>query len=268
MENQENQVPEVKNFLQSNTAKMIMVGFLTLVLLIPLFFVQDLIRERSQRKTQMVDEVTNLWGRDVQFYGPILRIPYTSYEAYNVTNSKTGVTTIERRAVNNYAYFFPNELKNTSNIRKNDNLKRGIFNHVVFTADMNFKGNFTSPNFTKLGIAEENIQWEKAAVIVKTTNLKSIKSELKIQLNKDTFSFESQNSDKSEYSVLATNTFDYKALMNTDTIDFNFAISYNGSNSVKFIPNSVLEEYEHCLTECCDGDEENGQESLHVTDNF
>ena len=236
MENQENQVPEVKNFLQSNTAKMIMVGFLTLVLLIPLFFVQDLIRERSQRKTQMADEVTNLWGRDVQFYGPILRIPYTSYEAYNVTNSKTGVTTIERRAVNNYAYFFPNDLKNTSNIRKNDNLKRGIFNHVVFTADMNFKGNFTSPNFTKLGIAEENIQWEKAAVIVKTTNLKSIKSELKIQLNKDTFSFESQNSDKSEYSVLATNTFDYKALMNTDTIDFNFAISYNGSNSVKFIP--------------------------------
>ncbi|WP_445452529.1 cell envelope integrity protein CreD [Flavobacterium sp. 25HG05S-40] len=236
MENQENQVPEVKNFLQSNTAKMIMVGFLTLVLLIPLFFVQDLIRERSQRKTQMVNEVTNLWGRDVQFYGPMLRIPYTSYEAYNVTNSKTGVTTIERRAVNNYAYFFPNELKNTSNIRKNDNLKRGIFNHVVFTADMNFKGNFTSPNFTKLGIAEENIQWEKAAVIVKTTNLKSIKSELKIQLNKDTFSFESQNSDKSEYSVLATNTFDYKALMNSDKIDFNFAISYNGSNSVKFIP--------------------------------
>ena len=239
MEISQNKTQEEKTgFFQSTTAKMLMVGFLTLVLLIPLFFVQDLIRERSQRKTEMVDEVTNLWGKDILFYGPILRIPYTSYEAYNVTNPKTGVTTIERKAVSNYAYFFPNELKNTSNIKKNESLKRGIFNHVVFTADMNFNGNFTSPNFTKLGIAEENIQWSKASIIVKTTNLKSIKSELKIQLNNDKFSFEPQNNDKSEneYSVLATNNFDYKTLVNKDKIDFNFGITYNGSNSVKFIP--------------------------------
>ncbi|MCF6133212.1 cell envelope integrity protein CreD [Flavobacterium wongokense] len=236
MENSENQVPETKSFFQSTTAKMLMVGFLTLVLLIPLFFVQDLIRERSQRKTEMVDEVTNLWGRDVQFYGPILRIPYSTYEAYNVTNPKTGMTTIERKAVTNYAYFFPNELKNTSNIKKNESLKRGIFNHVVFKADMNFKGNFTNPNFAKLNIPEENIQWSKASVIVKTTNLKSIKSELRIQLNNDKFSFEPQNNDKSEYSVLATNNFDYKTLVNHEKINFDFSISYNGSNSVKFIP--------------------------------
>ena len=246
MENQENhpsskseqatQIPEEKTFFQSNTAKMIMVGFLTLILLIPLFFVQDLIRERSQRKTSMVDEVTNLWGRDVQFYGPALRIPYTSYEAYNVTDSKTGVTAIERKAITNYAYFFPNELHNISNIKKNESLKRGIFNHVVFRADMDFKGNFGAPNFEKLGIAPENIQWDKAAVVVKTTNLKSIKSELKIQLNNDKFSFEPQNGDKSEYSVLATGNFDYKALAPGDRINFSFSISYNGSNSVKFIP--------------------------------
>lgn len=236
MESQENEISVVKSFFQSNTAKMLIVGFLTLVLLIPLFFVQNLIHERSQRKTEMVDEVTNLWGKDVQFYGPVLRIPYTSYEAYNLTDEKTGATSIERKAVTNYAYFFPDELKNTSNIKKNESLKRGIFNHVVFTADMTFKGSFGSPNFTKLGIPEANIQWEKAAIIVKTTNLKSIKSELKIQLNKDRFSFEPQSADKSEYSILATNGFDYKTLAPDSKIDFNFAITYNGSNSVKFIP--------------------------------
>ena len=237
MEISENDTQEERTgFFQSTTAKMLMVGFLTLVLLIPLFFVQDLIRERSQRKTQMVDEVTNLWGKDILFYGPILRIPYTSYEAYNVTNPKTGITTIERKIITNYAYFFPNELKNTSNIKKNESLKRGIFNHVVFTADMNFKGDFAKPNFTKLGVSEENIQWSKASIIVKTTNLKSIKSELKIQLNNDKFSFEPQNMDKSEYSILASNNFDYKTLIKNDKINFSFGITYNGSNSVKFIP--------------------------------
>jgi inner membrane protein len=138
MENQEKQ----PGFFQSNTAKMIMVGFLTLVLLIPLVFVQDLIGERSQRKNEMIDEVTNLWGKDIYFYGPILKIPYNSYEIYNITNPKTGAVTIQKKETVKYAYFFPNELKNKSKVTKNDSLKRGIFNHIVYTADMNFNGNF------------------------------------------------------------------------------------------------------------------------------
>ena len=45
-----------KSFFQSSTAKMMMVGILTLVLLIPLFFVQDLITERSIRQKEVVSE--------------------------------------------------------------------------------------------------------------------------------------------------------------------------------------------------------------------
>lgn len=236
MENQEIQNQEPKTFFQSTTAKMIMVGFLTLVLLIPLFFVQDLIAERSQRKNEVTREVSNLWGSDIQFYGPILKIPYTSYDNYNVTDTKTGATTIQKKATTNYAYFFPNELTNSSKVMKNESLKRGIFNPIVFTANMNFKGNFTSPDFAKLNIAPENILWDKASIIVKTTNLKSIKSELKVELNSQKLSFEPKNNDKTDYSLLSTSVFDYKNLATNDKINFNFNIVYNGSNSLKFIP--------------------------------
>ena len=236
MENQEIQNQEPKTFFQSTTAKMIMVGFLTLVLLIPLFFVQDLISERSQRKNEVTREVSNLWGSDILFYGPILKIPYTSYDNYNVTDTKTGVTTIQKKATTNYAYFFPNELNNSSKVMKNESLKRGIFNPIVFTANMNFKGNFTSPDFTKLNIAPENILWDKASIIVKTTNLKSIKSELKVEINNEKLSFEPQNNDKTNYSLLSTSVFDYKSLATNDKINFNFNIVYNGSNSLKFVP--------------------------------
>jgi inner membrane protein len=127
-------------------------------------------------------------------------------------------------------------LTNTSKVKKNESLKRGIFNPVVFTADMNFKGNFTSPNLAKLNIPEESVQWDKAAIIVKTTNLKSIKSELKIQLNNEKLTFEPQPDEKSSYSVLATTIFDYKTLAVNNQINFNFGITYNGSNSINFIP--------------------------------
>lgn len=223
-------------FFQSNTAKMAMVGFLTLVLLIPLFFVQNLISERSQRKTEMVDEVTNLWGKDILFYGPTLRVPYTYYENYNVTDPKTGNTIIQHKTSTKFAYFFPNELKNKSTIKKNESLKRGIFNHVVFTAVMNFNGYFRAPNYTKLGIAAENMQWDKASLIIKTTNLKSIKSELQIKVNNQQLPFEPQNSDKSNYSILATTAFDYRKIAPQDNLNFNFNITYNGSNSIQYIP--------------------------------
>lgn len=227
---------ETKTFFQSTTAKMIMVGLLSLALLIPLFFVQDLIQERSQRKKEMVNEVADLWGKDIVFYGPILKVPYTFVENYNITDVKTGAVTIQKKNTIKFAYFFPNELNNKSKVRKNENLKRGIFNHVVFTADMQFNGYFAAPNFTKLGIAEENIQWDKASIVLKTTNLKSIKSELKMQVNQEKLVFEPQNSDKSKYSILATTPFDYNALLVNNKLAFNFDITYNGSNSIDFVP--------------------------------
>lgn len=227
---------ETKTFFHSTTAKMIMVGLLSLVLLIPLFFVQDLIQERSQRKKEMVNEVADLWGKDIIFYGPILKVPYTTTENYKITDVKTGAVSIQKKTITKYAYFFPNEFNNKSNVRKNETLKRGIFNHVVFTTDMKFSGNFTEPNFTKLGILDENMQWNKASILLKTTNLKSIKSELKMQVNQEKLLFEPQNSDKSRYSILATNTFDYKALLVNNKLNFNFDITYNGSNSIQFTP--------------------------------
>ena len=236
----ENQVQENQNkssFFQSTTAKMMMVGLLTLVLLIPLEFVKSLISERSQRKQEVTDEVTQLWGKDVQFYGPIMQIPYKTYEEYNVTNPKTKVVTIERSATISYAYFFPEKLNNTSNVKKNTSLKRGIYNNVVFNANMSFDGYFTKPNFEKLDIKEADLLWDKAQIIVKTTNLKSIKSDLKIKLNNQTFAFESKPEEEDTfYGTLITSQFNYKTLLNNSKIDFNFLMQYNGSNSVKFIP--------------------------------
>jgi len=236
MENQENQKTEPKSFFQSTTAKMIMVGFLTLALLIPLVFVQDLIQERSARQKEVVSEVSNLWGKEVSFYGPIMRIPYKTYKETTIVDTKTKEVSIQRNSSTEYAYFFPEKLNNTSDVKKNTSLKRGIYNNIVFTANMKFDGNFSKPNFEKLGIKDEDILWDKATIVVKTTNLKSIKSDLKIKLNNQLQVFESKPEEDSYYGTLETNSFNYKTITTTDKIDFNFTMQYNGSDSVEFIP--------------------------------
>lgn len=236
METQNNQVGFIKSIFQSTTAKMIMVGFLTLVLLIPLEFVKDLIRERSQRKQEVVNEVSNLWGSDVYIYGPILKVPYQSYEVSNITNPKTGVTTVQKKIYIQNAYFFPEDLNAKTFAKKNTSLKRGIYNNVVFTANMNIKGQFSKLNIEKLNLKSEDLLWNQASIIVKTTNLKSIKSDLKMNANGKILSFESKSDEDNFYGTLETDKFDYTQLVKNQNIDFNFTMQYNGSNSIKFVP--------------------------------
>ncbi|WP_339888591.1 cell envelope integrity protein CreD [uncultured Flavobacterium sp.] len=235
MENQ-TQLPQQKpSFFQSNTAKMIMVGLLCLFLLIPLELVKGLISERSQRKKEMTQEVNTLWGSDIKFYGPVLSIPYYDYESYNVEDVNHNVT-IQTKKVIKQAYFFPEILNNYSNIKKSKPLKRGLYENVVFTSIMDFDGNFEKPNFEKLDINPESVIWDKASIIVNTSNLKSIKSDLNIALNNQPFAFESKANNDSNFGTLESNLFDYKALQKEDKITFKFQMKFNGSNSVQFIP--------------------------------
>ena len=230
-----NEKKEEVGFFQSTTAKLMMVGALTIVLLLPLAFVQDLISERNQRKTEIMDEVSTLWGKDILFYGPILKIPYKTVESTKIINEKTGAIALQNSNKINYAYFFPNVLNNKTKVLKNENLKRGIYAPIVFNANLNCEGNFTHLDFAKMGIIAENILWDKATVIIKTTNLKSIKSDLLIQLNGQKLNFEPTNN-SDEYSIISTQSFNYNALAKNQLLNFKFAINYNGSNSLKFIP--------------------------------
>ena len=118
MENQEFQETGPKQgFLQSTTAKMIMVGFLSFVLIIPLLLVQDLIRERSERQKEVVAETTSKWGENIFINAPIIRIPYKD----NLTKRIQ------------FAYFFPEVLNGSIATQMQKPLERSIYKSNVFT---------------------------------------------------------------------------------------------------------------------------------------
>jgi inner membrane protein len=79
----------------SLTARLVMVGFLTLVLLIPLSYINSLIRERAARQTNVIHEINSKWGEHVMVYGPLLKLPYKSYSEKRTYNEKTKTHTTE-----------------------------------------------------------------------------------------------------------------------------------------------------------------------------
>lgn len=217
MENQENQPKQ--SFFQSTTAKMIMVGILTLILLIPLAIVQDLITERSQRQKEVVSETTSKWGESVYFYGPILKIPYQDPITKQVEN----------------AFFFPEKLTNNSVTQIKAPLQRSIYKSNVFTTKMQFQGFYTNPKFYKNNIPNENIYWDKATIIIRTTNLKSVNDEVKIKIGTENYTFEPRFNESNNDSIqsLETSYINYTAIKNNA---FNLNITYNGSKRISIVP--------------------------------
>ena len=235
METAENQ--NKFNFFQSNTAKMIMVGLLTLMLLIPLEFVKNLITERSQRQEEVITEINDKWGESVFLYGPILKVPYTYYEETLSINEKTKETVKQRKAYTNYAYFFPEQLKVKSNVNTKV-LNRNNYESAVFSATMKFEGHYIQPDFSSKEIANEDIQWNKVTIMIQTTNLKSIKDEVKINFGNTNFTFEPvyNSNSKDSTEALETGYIDLNKILNQGKTVFNFDITYNGSQQLKMVP--------------------------------
>lgn len=225
------------SFFQSNTAKIIMVGFLTLVLLIPLQFVASLIEERSNRQREVVDETSEKWGEDIYFYGPILKIPYKQLSESIEYDGKTNLPIKKIISVVKYAYFFPEELKNNTDVTMVKPLQRGLYKSNVFYAQMNFSGNYTTPNFKINSIADDAILWDKATVLIRTTNLKSIKSQVNLKMGDSVYRFEpTQSSQGDSMSTLTTSLVNLQTLKDTKNQSFAFQINYNGSKMIHFAP--------------------------------
>ena len=216
---------------------MILVALLTLFLLIPLEFVKNLITERSKRQEEVITEINDKWGESVFFYGPILKVPYTSYEETLSINEKTKETVKQRKAYTNYAYFFPEELKTKSNVTTKI-LNRNNYESVVFSSKMKFDGNYFHPDFSSKNILNEDIQWDKATILIKTTNLKSIKDEVNINFGNTNFTFEPvyNSNTKDTTEALETGYIDLQKILANSKLAFNFNITYNGSQQIKIVP--------------------------------
>ena len=109
--------------------KIIFILFMILLLMIPNFLIQNLIHERSSRKTEIENEVAKSYGQKQKVMSPILRIPYSKSN----TNSKG-----EIYYTNGTVSFTPNETTIDGNIIT-DTRKRSIYEVVIYDSEIKIK---------------------------------------------------------------------------------------------------------------------------------
>ena len=234
-----NQPNKFGNWLKTSiTARMIIVGILVMVLLIPLSYVNILIEERAFRQQDVVNEINSKWGNEVMIYGPIVKLPYKTYSETSTFNEKTKAYIKETKTHIKYAYIFPETLNTDANV-KSKSLHLGNFESAVFTSKMVLNGDFSTIDLSSKDIKPEDIIWNKATMLFKTTNLKGIKTEMAIQLNGTSYPFETNfneknNNYKNHLDELET------GFLNEDifktAFKYNMKVTYDGSKQIKLIP--------------------------------
>lgn len=239
---QKTQQNKIGNWLKTSiTARMLMVGFLTLVLLIPLFFIQDLIRERSFRQTEVINEINEQWGNEVLIYGPILKVPYKTYKEKTVTDKKTKQIYTETIVEINNAYFFSENLNITTNINP-ETKKRGIYTTAVYNSSMNITGSFLKPDFSDIEISDKDIIWDKAKIIIQSSNVKGV-NEANLKLNDTAYQLSSKYNGKKTYNfndvvmhALESKNIKIEQLNFQKPLNFNINFNIKGSKQIRFIP--------------------------------
>jgi len=238
MENTNKQQNKFGNWIKTSiTARMLMVGFLVIILLIPLSYINSLINERAFRQKDVVNEINEKWGNDVLVYGPILKIPYKTYKETTIYNKETKTYSTETQTHIKYAYSFPENL-NTKVSVDSKTLKRGNFESAVYTSKMNFSGNYITPQLALKDIKDEDIVWNKATIIIKTSTLKGIKNEMLISLNNSKYAFETNfnNANDSYLNELESAFIKKEDLPIKASKKFDFSMTFNGSKQIEMIP--------------------------------
>ena len=146
----------VSRLRQSASFKVAVIGFLILVLLIPLAMIKDVIAERDQTGQMAKFDIYQTWGGNQLVAGPVLVIPY---DVPGTTHS--GVEYKSRQHI----YLLPQSLDIDADVSA-ETRARGMFEVPVYTAQILLRGQFSDLDVSQLKVTDEAIDWTGAFIAI------------------------------------------------------------------------------------------------------
>ncbi len=211
----------IQKIMNSYSIKMIIVSGLAIMLLIPSFLIQDIIRERISLSEKVKKELYAQWGGNQVVAGPVLNVPFTVTEP--AENNKISD---ERHGV---AHFLPETLK-TEAVLYPETRKRGIYKVVVYTGKLNMNGSFLPPDVSQFKLQNAQYKWDEAYFTTGISEMRSIKNMQEMVVNDQKL--------KIEPGVADTDLFQSGITVRTSPVDlkqplnFEIQLEINGSEDL------------------------------------
>lgn len=161
----------------SQTLRLLSIGFLVLLLIIPIAMISGLVRERQERRDVAVTEVSSKWGNVQVITGPALVVPYT-FQWTEINKDGQTITHTEPRS----AVFLPERLQVKGTLNT-ETRQRGIFSIPVYKLGITLAGEFARPDFSALGLEPATVAWERAYLAIGISDARAIQEETAVTWN-------------------------------------------------------------------------------------
>ncbi|MCU4154883.1 cell envelope integrity protein CreD [Carboxylicivirga sp. A043] len=159
-----------ENWYQTLTFKVVMIGILVLLLLIPLGMVKSVIRERQATEAEVERELFEKWGGEQVVTGPVLHVPTFYYVKEDD----------ELKKHKRWLHVMPEDLMINGAVEPEVRY-RGIYKKVLYNSDFVISGEFKK--LDEIEVVADEIDWNNAYVTVGISDNRGIKGELLFDWN-------------------------------------------------------------------------------------
>lgn len=226
---------------ESIMIKLFSIGFLTLILLIPASWIEQLIQERQGRAHEVMREVSEKWSGHQTLTGPVLMIPFTKIET--VKRWSDGQPVEELIKSQHRAFFLPDSYQVQTKINP-EVLHRGLFDVAVYKSKLNLQANFSTPDFSSWGIPDHQVHWKEAVILQGISDLRGINDHPVVEVGTKELGSEPINDTGLMIASPNSNSSPNEPGMITplgwttrvDETAVSISVSLKGSESLHFIP--------------------------------
>lgn len=214
------------SLFQSSTAKLLGIGFLALLMGIPLGMVSGLRQEREQRRGEAEHTIAESWGSATRVAGPVLAVPHL-----RVFTNKDGTNKDIRSESWTWWYLLPEQLDVEAGIEVSER-RKGIFALPVYLADVKLSGHF-GPARSALSQSDGEFKWDQAVVLLPVSDPRGLRR-LQTQVADDA----AIRLTPSTHQIAGMTAFSTLPLkLDADKpLDFSFSLSQAGTQHLEFLP--------------------------------
>ncbi len=168
----------IDRLMNSQFTRLLVIGFLVLILQIPTVMLFGIISERQNLRQTAILDVTSKWGKEQTLVGPRLMVPYI----------KRSGTAEKPKSEQKVATFLPDDLQINATMAT-EVRNRGLFQVPVYTTKWDVKGKFEPLDFTAWGVKPEDVLWDRSELAVQISDTRAISDQVNLQWNKTKIPF-------------------------------------------------------------------------------
>jgi len=220
-------------FIPPLFGKAVVIGFLLVLLLLPLAQVENLVSERVGMRGEAATRVAQSWGGAQTTAGVLLAIPVETTRVV-IDQTAAGRETQRTEVERNVLYVLPDTLKIDASADPGSRTV-GLYETPVYTAHVNISGEFVNRDFAQLLPDKQGreVKWNEARLLVLNSESRALRAVDDLEVAGERLSVAA---DSYAGSAGISTSVPVAALRESSTIPFRLKLTLAGSSQLSFLP--------------------------------